>query len=218
VPEPSLDPDALVQKIMDAMNAKQPAAPEVNELELTPEQKEERNTQMRDAFLDDPTQFLEEFKAKILDEAKAGFDQELTPYKQQVEQAQRSRELQAMVEQFKASVPDYDEYVGDMSQYLMEKPHLEDAPDALEIAYEAVKGRRAAANAPGTEGFVAQAANDPAVQEAVTKAYLQKIKDNQPPIVVKGTGNLGMPTTPDKPRSIKEATALLSQSMTSKGY
>jgi len=221
-PAPALDPDELVQRIMQAMQDKQPMASEVNEPELTPEQIEERNTMARDAFLDDPTAFLEDFKAKVLSEAKAGFDQELAPYKQQVESQQRSQELQGIVEQFKARTPDYDDHVADMAAYLAEKPHLENSPDALDIAYEVVKGRRstaqAAANQPGSEKFVSQAAADPAVQQQVTKEYLQKIKDNQPPIVVKGSGNLGMPTSPEKPRSIKEATALLGRSMASKGF
>jgi hypothetical protein len=214
--------DEIVAKMVEAMKAQAPLTPEVNEPELTPEQLEEANAMKRDAFLDDPTKFLEDFKAEVLSEAENGFSEKLAPYEEREKRDQAAREFTDKVDAFKASTPDFGEYVDDMAAYLDERPHLEALPDALEIAYDAVKGRRGipeapAVDQPGSEEYITKASSDPAVMEAVKKAYLQELKDGQPPVVVKGTGNLGMPTTPTKPKSIKEASSMFNQSMYAKG-
>ena len=214
-----LDVKALVSSIVEAMAAQNPApasaAPAAAPpAEPTPEEIEEANTKMREAMLDNPIQFLKDRDAQVRDETKAAIMQEMQPLLDQFNNQQKAMTYNSMIDEFRANTPDYDQHVGAMSQFLAENPDLEEHPKALEIAYLAAKGKAAAD--PNTTG--AAALEDPTVQEAAVKAYLERLKNGQPPVIVSGTGNIGSPTSVEKPKDIKEASRLFRQSMQAKGF
>lgn len=217
---PALDMDALVAKLTESISAasqqQPPAAAEPAVSGPTPEEQEEQeelNSKMRDEFLDNPTGFMDKMAASIRADAEASILEQVAPVLEREKAMQRGQELQAQVDAFRSQTPDFDEYIGEIGQYLAEKPHLESAPDALEVAYDAVKGRRSQ----DPDAIRQKALADPAIKESVIKEYLESIKAGQPPVIVAGSGNLGMPTTQEKPTTLKGASALFAQSMRSKG-
>lgn len=214
---PALDMDSLVAKLTESLGAViQPPAPAAAEpavSEPTPEEVEALNSQMRDEFLDNPKAFMDKMAASIRADAEASVLEQVAPILEREQAMQKGQSLQAQVDAFSSQVPDFEEHRDAMSQYLGENEGLDGHPNALQIAYDAVKGRRAQ----DPEAAKQQVLSDPAVKESIIKAYLEEIKNGQPPVIVSGTGNLGMPTVPQKPTDVKGASALFMQSMRAKG-
>jgi hypothetical protein len=215
-PAPALDMDALVAKLTESigsvMQTPAPAAePAVSE--PTPEELEELNSKMRDEFLDNPKAFLDKITASIRADAEASVLEQVAPVLEREKAMQRGQELQSIVDEFKGRTPDFDNHRDAMGQYLSENEGLDNHPNALQIAYDAVKGRQTQ----DPEALKQQVLSDPAVKESIIKQYLEEIKNGQPPVIVSGTGNLGMPTVPQKPTDVKGASALFMQSMRAKG-
>jgi hypothetical protein len=116
---------------------------------------------------------------------------------------------------FGKSHPDAGQYAEEMKQALIQFPDLQKSPSAFDIAYNYVKGQKAAsldpANLAKDENFLNQyVLNNPDVKNRVLQTHMQSIQQNTPPPVLGnqvGGQQLGMPE--QRPTTLQESTNLL---------
>lgn len=200
--------DNMMGQIMEKLPQQEPQEQQPIEeqpKELTPEEIEKINEDFMNKFYENPTQTLQELAQNIAAE-------QVKPIQQHYENQQKAIAMESQIKQFASQVPDFQEYAGDMAQIIDNNPYLNDAPNALEVAYKMAKGERAAQ----PQSFEQMLADPNNIQKIIQNEEIKKmflsnhmseIKQGQPPIGVgSSSGGQTNITPPNEPKSIQDST------------
>ncbi len=187
----------------------QPAATAAPENALTPEQ-------FQEMLYNEPEKAMSLLFAK----AEEAADKKIAAYK--AEQQQQVQEYQSKVENFSnqlmstsARYPDLKDHIPAIERFIQENPYLESAPNAVELAYKAVKADQLMQNPPRPsltpeqllqdDNFLQQAAQNEAIRTAVLRGHAEAIRSKQPPPVISSQPGLSPAAAKEEIKSTKDA-------------
>lgn len=164
----------------------------------TPEELEAEKEEFLNAFYDNPKEAFRQVVSEML-------DNEITPIKQKIEEDEKQREWFARVDDFANEHPDIDDWKEDMGRFLMEHQELRDNPNALDIAYNAVRGQKYKEPNPQEylqdDKFVEEnILNNDDIKNKIIQQYLSDVqKGEKAPATISNQDAAGkVPVTPPK--------------------
>lgn len=187
----------------------------------TEEEIEKLNEVLREKMLDNPLQFLDDYKRQIAGEFEQLLSERLKPYdereqamQQAHEEAENRRQMYENVENFRQSHPDYEDVLDSMTEFMDEHPDLQNNPKILQFAYNYAKSK---AVDPSSDEYVKKATTDKRIQEEVIKQYLQGIKGEQPPQIITNAGEPPITSNQESPKTAKDASKLFKDKLRAQG-
>jgi len=216
---------------LESLKAQQQQTQEKQEeKQPTPEELEELTEKELEFFNENPL----EYKKKIIEQARAEIESNLTEkfqkefgtVKEQFQAEQGLKQATQIIENFKTAVddngnllhPDFDSVINEMADVLNQFPQLKQdvskLPDALSLAYKAVKGTSTPAQkvdpaelVKNEEFLKSHIYNNEEIKKNFINDYVKQVKDGQPPIVMSGNqGGTSIITPEEKPKTIQDAT------------
>lgn len=184
---------------MAQMNNQVPAQPQ--QAQPTVEDIAQLNEKFLEQFYDNPLEAIKEV-AKVMVE----------PIQQRIQAEEIQKQWTEKARNFSQEHPDLFDHSQEIAQFFAENPELQMKPNALDIAYNAVKGAKAQPVDPmaylSDPNFIAKAAQNEQVRNAVLQAHMQSIKNNPAPSLISAQqGGQQIATPENSPKTLKEGTS-----------
>ena len=163
----------------------------------------------------DPETAKEQFMDKFYENPQQAIEEIIKPYKEKIEEQEKSQQWQDKAMQFLKSHPDAEQSIESIVEILQSRPEIQNADDAYEVAYKLFK-----ADAPPTADAVMQNQDvmsaikgkmiqDPDVKKAIIDEYIKGLNNQEktPDVIGSQVGQTPI-TEGKKPRTIAEATKM----------
>lgn len=152
--------------------------------------------------------WMDDFYSNPQNAIKNIIEEAITPYKQRIEEQDRQMEWNKKATSFLESRPDAKEMIEDIVEVLNQRPELQNAEDAYDIAYK-LKMADKLMNKPEKEFTVDDAMNNEEIKKAIIEDYIKNLNSQEnPPTLIGNQAGQAPLSAGEKPKTLADATRM----------